>query len=104
MHNEDEIMAYILVGSFLALSAVVGLNLLIALMSDTFQRVYDNAKANAIMQQASIILSLEEKLKGSKLHQVRREIHEECSPLEEFFDDDDDEAEDLKKMTFQIFV
>jgi hypothetical protein len=81
MHNEDEIMAYILVGSFLALSAVVGLNLLIALMSDTFQRVYDNAKANAIMQQASIILSLEEKLKGSKLHQVRREIHEECSPL-----------------------
>ena len=44
-------MAAILVLSFLIFLAVVGLNLFIALLSDTFQRVYDNAQDIAIFQQ-----------------------------------------------------
>lgn len=44
-------MAAILVTSFLFFLAVVGLNLFIALLSDTFQRVYDNAVAVALMQE-----------------------------------------------------
>ena len=44
-------MAVILVVTFLFFLAVVGLNLFIALLSDTFQRVYDNAQAIALLQQ-----------------------------------------------------
>lgn len=44
-------MAFILVVTFLLIAGVVGLNLFIALLSDTFQRVYDNAQANALLQQ-----------------------------------------------------
>ncbi len=51
MRDIDELMATILVTSFLLTTAVVGLNLFIALLSDTFQRVYDNAQANALLEQ-----------------------------------------------------
>lgn len=48
-------MAAILVITFLLFLAVVGLNLFIALLSDTFQRVYDNAQAIAILQQVTYL-------------------------------------------------
>ncbi len=51
MRDIDELMTVILVITFLIITAVVGLNLFIALLSDTFQRVYDNAQANALLQQ-----------------------------------------------------
>ena len=51
LRSVDELMSFILVVTFLLIAAVVGLNLFIALLSDTFQRVYDNAQANALLQQ-----------------------------------------------------
>ncbi len=51
MRDIDELMTVILVITFLIITGVVGLNLFIALLSDTFQRVYDNAQANALLQQ-----------------------------------------------------
>ena len=51
LRSIDEFMSAILVITFLLFTAVVGLNLFIALLSDTFQRVYDNAQANALLQQ-----------------------------------------------------
>ena len=38
MHTYDIVMAYILIGTFLGISAILCLNLFIALLSDTFQR------------------------------------------------------------------
>lgn len=38
MKQVDSVMCYILVGFWLALSAILMLNLFIALLSDTFQR------------------------------------------------------------------
>ena len=38
MHAYDIVMAYILIGTFLGISAILCLNLFIALLSDTFQR------------------------------------------------------------------
>ncbi|XP_063712868.1 uncharacterized protein LOC134840766 isoform X4 [Symsagittifera roscoffensis] len=96
-------MAQILCGSFLAISAIVMLNLFIALMSDTFQRVYDNAIANALLQQANFIQSEEEGLRDTQLNEFRDYIHSYCSPLKEYYDDDWEESEDdLKKVTIQI--
>ncbi|XP_028846032.1 transient receptor potential channel pyrexia [Denticeps clupeoides] len=84
----DSIMAHLLCGTFLALSAVLCVNLMIALLSDTFQRVYDNAFANAVMQQAAIILQVEESMPRLRHFYDDQYIHRHCAPLGEFYDDD----------------
>ncbi|MBN3320295.1 PYX protein, partial [Atractosteus spatula] len=106
MVNVDPIMAYLLCGTFLGLSAILCVNLLIALLSETFQRVYDNATANAVMQQASIILLVEDSMPCLRHFYDPDHIHKHCAPLVEFCDDDittnkDDDAE-TKKVTVQI--
>ena len=104
MSNVDPLMAKLLVGFWLALSAVLCLNLFIALLSDTFQRVYDNAQANAMMQKAQTIMSFWEGMSHSSRERFLRYIGENCSPLKQYYDDDMTEAdeEDLKKVTIQI--
>lgn len=98
------IMAKVLCGTYIAASGVICLNLFIALMSDTFQRVYDNVKANAVMQQASTILSLEKSLSASKRRAFTNFIHTRCNPEELYYDDDlpESEEKDLQRMTHQI--
>ena len=55
-------MARLLCGSFIGVAAIVTLNLLIALLTNTFERLYENAIANAVMQRARTILLLEKSL------------------------------------------
>ncbi|CAH1772535.1 unnamed protein product [Owenia fusiformis] len=100
----DSIMADILVGLWLSLSAILCLNLFIALLSDTFQRVYDNAQANAVMQKAITILSLEGGMSFKRREKFRKHIHTNCAPEEKFYDDDTttEGGDDLKKVTLQI--
>ena len=50
MMSTNKTMTYLLVGSYLMVVAILLLNLFIALLSDTFQRIYDNAVSNASMQ------------------------------------------------------
>lgn len=52
----------ILCGTYLALCAVVCMNIYIALLSDTFAREYEQAQANAMMEKAKSILLCEKKL------------------------------------------
>ncbi|KAI7806084.1 hypothetical protein IRJ41_025892 [Triplophysa rosa] len=108
MLGVDAIMAYLLCGSFLALSAILCVNLLIALLSDTFQRVYDNALANAVMQQAAIILQIEESMPCLRRCYDNEYIHRHCAPLGEYYDDDvttdPDHHADMKNLTEQIKV
>eukprot|EP00794_Sanderia_malayensis_P014412 gene14412-15918_t len=78
----DRLMAQFLVGTYLAMSAVVCLNLYIALMSDTFARVYENARANAVMQQAMQILNIERTLSKKKRQSFKKFIATECAPQE----------------------
>ena len=58
----DRLMAQILCGTYLALCAVVCMNIYIALLSDTFAREYEMAQANAMMEKAKSILLCESKL------------------------------------------
>ncbi|XP_071835880.1 uncharacterized protein [Apostichopus japonicus] len=104
MREVDVVMTYILCTTFLFLSAILCINLFIALLSNTFQRIYDNATSNAVMQQASIILNIEEGMPKKKRKKMRRYIHENCSPEALFYDDDviSEDGEELKLMTFQI--
>eukprot|EP00058_Branchiostoma_floridae_P024192 XP_002609682.1 hypothetical protein BRAFLDRAFT_123581 [Branchiostoma floridae] len=101
---EDEIFADLLLAMFFFVSAILCINLFIALLSDTFQRVYDNAVSNAIMQQAQTILGLEASMSKKKREKFKAMIHSQCAPLPEYYDDDMTSAEgdDLQKITFQI--
>uniref|UniRef100_A0A3B3UQB0 Si:ch73-193i2.2 n=1 Tax=Poecilia latipinna TaxID=48699 RepID=A0A3B3UQB0_9TELE len=87
MVTVDNIMAPLLCGTFLAASSILCVNLLIALLSDTFQRVHDNSQANAVMQQAAVILQVEDSM--PRLHRFcdNQYISKHCSPLGEACDD-----------------
>lgn len=100
----SELMSKILVGTFIFLGGIVCLNLFIALLSDTFQRVYDNAKATAEMQRARTINEIEEGLKAERLRKYNHWITRNCAPESMYYDDDvnDEEKSELKKMTHQI--
>ena len=104
MRQEDEVMALILVGTFLFITAVVGINLFIALLSNTFQRVYDNTLANSEMQRTRLMLQLENVYSPCLIGQrYLNYIHDICSPLVCAFDDDDIlNEQDLRRATLQI--
>ncbi|KPP74794.1 hypothetical protein Z043_106020, partial [Scleropages formosus] len=108
MLSIDPIMAYLLCGTFLGLSAILCVNLLIALLSDTFQRVYENALANAVMQQASIILQVEESMPHLRRLCDNQYLHRHCAPLGEFYDEDfvtnPDQYAKMKNITLEIKV
>ena len=78
--KQDKVMAQILVGSYLAIASVVCLNLYIALMSDTFARVWSAATANAFMSQASAMLAAEPLLNDKNADRVRNVLLTSCSP------------------------
>ncbi|MEQ2293611.1 hypothetical protein AMECASPLE_035353, partial [Ameca splendens] len=86
MVTVDNVMAPLLCGTFLAASSILCVNLLIALLTDTFQRVHDNSQANAVMQQAAVILQVEESM--PRLHRFydNKYISKHCSPLGETCD------------------
>jgi len=104
MRQEDEVMALILVVTFLFITAVVGLNLFIALLSNTFQRVYDNTLANSEMQRTRLMLQLENTYSCCLIGQrYLNYIHGNCNPLICTSDDDDvSNEQDLRRATIQI--
>ena len=76
----DRTMAGLLCGSFIGVMAIINLNILIALLSDTFTRVYGNAVANAVMQRAKTILFLEKSFSSKKEREYRDFIRHNGSP------------------------
>ncbi|XP_065890691.1 transient receptor potential channel pyrexia-like isoform X2 [Dysidea avara] len=104
MRSEDELMALILVGSFLFITAVTGINLFIALLSNTFQRVYDNTLANAEMQRTQLMLQLKETYSCCLIGQrYLNYIHTHCNPLVCTLDDSSVlDEQDLRRATLQV--
>ena len=74
------IMARVLCGTFLIFSAIILMNLYIALLSNTFQRVYDNARATAAMQRARLLQDLESDASDKTVSRYREHIRNRCSP------------------------
>ena len=107
MWEQDFVMCYILVALNILITAVIFMNLMIALLSDSFQRIYDNAYAVALLQQAESIMGLEHftlnvdsKLKFAdwldKDGRTKENKFDGGNPLQESYDDDasDDEEDD----------
>ena len=104
LKQHSQIMSRLLCGTFIFFSGINCLNLFIGLMSDTFQRVYDNAKANAVMQRAATVVNLETDLTTSRLIMYRDWVNTNCAPECLYFDDDvsDPHNNTLARLTHQI--
>ena len=89
--SADEFMTYFMVGTYIAIVSIISLNLFIALLSNTFQTVYDNSQATAVMEKARLLLSTEKKLPYQLLKYYYNRIHQKCAPLLENFDDKTDQ-------------
>ena len=98
----DSVMARLLCGSYITLSHVIILNLLIALLSDTFYRVYENARANAVMQRAYTILTLERNMSKKMRRKMLEHIRTHCSPEVLQYEDDVDEDVSHLRIARQI--
>ena len=77
----DRIMAQIMVALYLMLTSIVCINLYIALLSDTFARVYAQAQAIAAILQTQVILSVESAAADIKKLEFQHHMQDECSPL-----------------------
>lgn len=75
-------MSRVLCGSFIIIAAIVLMNLYIALLSNTFQRVYDNARATAALQRARLLQDLELDTSVKKLKRYREFISSNYNPEE----------------------
>ena len=80
MEKEDPVMARILVALYVTAMTIVTLNLLIALLTDTFSRVYSNAVANTIMQRAVKIVEAERTLTKKQKLNYKSYMATNCSP------------------------
>lgn len=78
--SEDPLMARVLCSSFIISTAVIVVNLLIALLSDTFTRLYSNAVANAVMEKAKSILRMEKTMCRKRKQNYYNFVRENCSP------------------------
>ena len=78
--ESDAVMARILVALCVTAITIVTLNLLIALLSDTFTRVHSNAVANTIMQRAIKVVEAERMLPKKYKLQYEEYMKTNCSP------------------------
>ena len=76
----EPVMARILTCLYVTAMTIVTLNLLIALLSDTFTRVHGNAIANTLMQRAIKVIEAERALTKKKKQGYREYIKMNCSP------------------------
>ncbi|XP_070556550.1 polycystin-2-like protein 2 [Ptychodera flava] len=86
LKEENPVMCDILVGTYLAISAIVMLNLFIAMLSETFVRIHDNASSNALMERAAILSCIHDNLSDEKKQAYYKHVHDE--PMKEYYDDD----------------
>lgn len=92
LYDADPTMARILCSSYIAFASIVILNLLIALLSDTFQRVYENAISTAVMQRAQTIISIEKALRNKTKKAYREFIERDCSPEALYYEESAENA------------
>ena len=77
----DSLMAKLMLGVYLVVTSIVCMNLYIALLSDTFSRIYSEAQANSAILRAKVILSIENGLSKKTKMKYHEYIQTHCSPL-----------------------
>lgn len=101
----DPVMSRVLCGSYISICSIIILNLLIALLADTFTRVYENAIENAAMQRAKTILNLEQSLRKTPKKNYYDFVRENCSPeMKDYTQDDAGSDRDNKRQMEEMRV
>lgn len=80
MTKQAKIVAQLFAGTYIAVSAISCMNLYIALLSETFSRVFGNATATAYMLQGEALISVEKKMSRNRQQTIQKFVAEECSP------------------------
>jgi hypothetical protein len=80
MNSIDSIMYPILTGTYLGLTTLLLVNIFIAMLSTTFQRLYDNSKANMLLQRAIEIVSIEQILSYNHRMNNYKKFTKDCNP------------------------
>lgn len=78
--SADAFMAQLLCSTFIISTAIIVVNILIAILSHTFTRLYSNAVENAVMQRARGILKLEKTMGKNSQQKFYNYMREHCSP------------------------
>ena len=77
----DRTTAEIMVSLLFAILKLVAANLFISLMSYLFGRVYNKARATALLQSANYILMAERNLSTKQSGKFRKTLRQDCNPL-----------------------
>ena len=78
--SKEKVIAQIICGTYFAFMSITCINLYIALLSETFTRVFTNATTTAYMLQAEALIIAEKKLSNKKKKLVQKAIAKDCSP------------------------
>ena len=76
----NKILAQITVAIYIIVVGVIFINLYVALLSETFMRVYGDARAMSLVKKAEAMLSLEVKYPQLK-YRMETHLSRYCSPL-----------------------
>ena len=85
----------ICIAYWIVVSAVLLLNIFIALMSETFENVYENAQVVSQFERAALIVSIENRLPSYWRRHHLTDISYNYAPTTEFYDNDDDIDNDV---------
>lgn len=99
----DPSMARLLSCSYIFLSFVILLNLVIATITHTFKRVYSYAQEHAAMERAKTILNIEDSLRVKSRKLYWEYISNQCSPMILHCNNRDDHTV-LSEMVLCMFI
>lgn len=77
----DPFMARLLSCTYVFTSFVIVLNLIIAMITDTFKRVFSYAQEHAAKERAKTILNIEDSMRTKSRKNYWDYIRNQCSPL-----------------------
>ena len=90
MTDEDKLVAQIVCGTYFAIVSVTCLNLYIALLSETFTRVFANATATAFLLQAQALVRVENRMGMDTKEKYGNDIAIKASPEVSYEYDEED--------------
>jgi hypothetical protein len=100
MNEVDPILTYILTGIFIAIHILLLINIFIAMLSTTFSRVQDSAKAYFLLQRGTLITMFESRMsiksRIEHAYKLRKKFIK--ADKKEMIDSDVDEFEPIDDM------
>ncbi len=104
MNEIDPILTYILTGFFIAIHILLLINIFIAMLSTTFSRVQDSAKAYFLLQRGTLITMFESRMSIRDRVQHAKKLRKKFikADKKEIIDSDVDEFEPIDDMITEM--